>query len=268
MSDRPLPLLILGDGPDLKTGLGRIGHDLAWLLSAMPEFRVGYMGRLSFGRSKFPWQNYTIGLSDQWGEERLQEAWSDLSNGERGIILTVWDASRLLWFADPTGMGKKHEDFLGPDRSFEKWMYCMVDGSGVNPTALPLEQAHVMSCYDRVLTASRFGHGLAANSVKHPDLDWMPHGINGETFKPIDPMYARSGWGLGPDDIVIGIVATNQERKHWPTMLASFAGLKDTARLWIHTDKLLAYWDINALAVEYGIGSRIICENRDLTDAV
>src|SRR5438309_1472461 len=96
---QPIPLLIVGDGPDQPTGLGRIGHDLAWLLSGMPEFKVGYLGRLAFGRSKFPWTQYVIGVQDQWGEGRIQKAWEDLSGGKKGIIFTVWDASRLLWFA-------------------------------------------------------------------------------------------------------------------------------------------------------------------------
>ena len=53
-SNAPIPLLFVGDGESL-TGLSRIGHDLAWLTSSMPEFKVGYLGRQSIGSSRRPW---------------------------------------------------------------------------------------------------------------------------------------------------------------------------------------------------------------------
>lgn len=263
---RPAPILILSDGPDLRTGLGRISHDIAWLLSSMPEFKVGHIGRGAFGRSKYPWQQYCFHASEQWGEERLQEAWEDLSGGVPGIILTVWDASRLLWFADPTGMGPKHERFLRDERKFQKWGYFMLDGAGVLPTMLPMEQAHVLAAYDRVLAASRFGYDLAHASIPAGDLDWLPHGINRTIFKPHDRMYMRSAWDIADNETLIGIVATNQERKHWPVMIEACSRMKCKPRIWVHTDQMMGYWNIPALAIEYGIGDRIVTDARPLTD--
>lgn len=256
--DTPTPLLILGDGPDLLSGLGRIGHDLAWLLSSMPEFNVGYLGRQSFGRAKFPWATYTFSPSEQWGEQRIKEAWQDLSGGKRGVILTVWDASRLLWFADGRGTGL--QDWYD-QRHFERWGYFMVDSAGVQPDKLPMEQAHVMANYDRVLIASRWGHHLAKNSLPPEcDLDWMPHPINRNIFKPMDRAYGRSALGVANDVPLIGCVMTNQERKHWATAIATLALLPKPYRMWIHTDVLTKSWNILALATEYGVVDRLIWE--------
>lgn len=261
-SNHPIPILFLGDAPDSHTGLGRIGHDLAWLVSSMPEFRVGYLGRLAFGRAKFPWAQYSFGLNEQWGEGRIQEAWEDFSQGQRGIIFTCWDASRLLWFT--TGQGTPLEKFL-TGGTFERWGYFMADAAGVDPNALPQEQAHVVSQYDRALMASRWAYSLA-HRIEGPELDWLPHPMNLEVYRPLGRMFGRSAWGVGNNDTLIGCCMTNQARKHWPTVFEAVAKMKDKPRLWMHTDLLLHYWDLQALAVEYGIGDQIIYEGRSLTD--
>lgn len=258
-----IPILILGDGPDQKTGLGRIGHDLAWVLSSMPEFKVGYLGRMAFGRAKYPWTQYSFGLNEQWGEHRLQEAWEDLSQGVNGIVFTVWDASRLLWLSNPSGM--PNEAFLRSG-AFEKWGYFMQDSAGVRPDILPLEAAEVMRGFDRVLLASKWAYVLTVKSLDgERDIDWIPHGINREIFKPMDRLYARSGWGVGERDIVIGCVMANQQRKHWPTVFEAVARIPE-ARLWVHTDRWVNYWNLNALAIEYGVADRVIAEDRQLSD--
>jgi glycosyltransferase involved in cell wall biosynthesis len=37
-------------------------------------------------------------------------------------------------------------------------------------------------------------------------------------------------------------------------------------KLWAHTDRLRQYWDLEALTSEYGIGERVILDERDYTD--
>jgi glycosyltransferase involved in cell wall biosynthesis len=120
--------------------------------------------------------------------------------------------------------------------------------------------------------ASKWAWMLAQNRSQengYKDLDWIPHGLNLDTFKPVDRTYARSGWGVGEKELVLGCVMANQERKYWPVVLEALARLD--ARLWIHTDTLVplpgkGYWNIGALAVEYGVGSRILYEDRELSD--
>jgi hypothetical protein len=267
--NQPIPLLFLGDSPDSHGGLGRIGHDLAWLASSMPEFEVGYLGRGAFGSSRFPWTQYAFGASDQWGEAFIERAWNNLSKGRKGIILTIWDASRLLWFADGKSTGL--EAFLNSGQ-FEKWGYFMADAAGVSPNTLPLEQAHVVSQYDRAVFASRWAYNLAAawESMRPPDMDWIPHPINRETFHPRGRDEIRSAWGVDDETILVGCVMANQQRKSWPVVIEAFSLLAQEyagkARLWVHTDKPLAYWNLPALAVEYGVSGLYAMESRGLTD--
>lgn len=267
--NRPVPILVVGDGCDLPTGLARISRDLCYQLSAMPEFRVAHLGRRTLGRAQYPWMQYSFGAQDQWGEKHIQNVWEDWSRGQFGVILTVWDASRLTWFGYPAGIEGELGTFLRSTDKFEKWGYFMQDGSGVDPNRLPLKDAYTMAGYDRVLLASRWGYGLAKNSLpEHPDLDWLPHGIDRAVFKPVDRLYARSAWsqfGWKQNDKIVGCVMANLERKHWPIVFEAVARLKDV-KLWAHTDHLRQYWDLKALVTEYEIGDRVILDEREYSD--
>lgn len=272
---RPVPLLILGDAPDGVTGLARIGHDLAWLLSAMPEFRVGYLGRQGTGRAHFPWVSYNFPATAQWGEEQLQDAFEDLAQGRRGIALTVWDPSRLLWFADPMGMPDRLQNFLASG-AVERWGYFMQDTEGVQRGQLPLTAAHVMSKYDRVLLASKWAYGITKSTLpNHPDVDWCPHPINTDRFTPTDRMASRSHWGVGEKEVLIGCVMANQARKSWPTVFEALALMRGTTagkpKLWCKVDTVApvpgrGYWNLQALAYEYGLGDRVILDVNKLSD--
>lgn len=279
--NKPVPLLFLGDGPDQHTGLARIGRDLALLASSMPEFRVGYIGRNLFGCNKFPFQQYSFDWREQWGEWKLQRAFNDFMGDDLGrgkaVVMTVWDASRLLWFARPEyGLPEQLSRFL-QSGEFERWGYFMVDGEGVETGKLPTEQIEVLNGYNRVLIASKWGYELARESGVHQaiDFDWMPHPINGAVFHHVDAKVreiTRGMWGVhssgGP---VIGCVMANQARKHWPVVLEGIARYRQrtgkSVRLWLHTDKELNYWNIPALLVEYGLEDCLLPMMDTITDS-
>lgn len=272
---KSVPILILGDGPDQLTGLARIGHDVAWLLSGMPEFQVGYLGRMSVGRSHFPWVNYSFSAHEQWGEGRLLEVWNDLAQSRRGIVMTIWDATRLLWFADPMGMPDALQKFLASG-AVERWGLFMQDSEGVRQGYLPLTAAHVMSKYNRVMLASKWAHSITKNTLPdHPDLDWLPHPLNTARFKPLDRMASRSHWGIGEREVLIGCVMANQARKYWPVVFEAIAKMRGTTagkpRIWCKTDVISplpghGYWNLEALAYEYGITDRVILDVNSLSD--
>lgn len=264
----PIPLLILGDSPDLGTGLSRIGQDLAWLLSSMPEFDLAYLGRGGQSHRRFPWMQYNFPASAQWGEEWLENTWKDFAGDKRGILLTIWDASRLLWLADPLGL--PNEQWLR-NPPFDLWGYFMQDAEGIRPGYLPHVHAAVMGRFKRVLLASKWAYGLTKQSLPtHPDVDWMPHGINTKVFKPSDlslesKLETRRLYFNIKLPKLWGSVMTNQSRKHWPTVLEALS-LSPDAFLWAHTDQLIAYWNLPALAYEYGVMDRVFFDVLQRTD--
>lgn len=272
---KPVPILILGDAPDQFTGLARIGHDLAWILSGMPEFQVGYLGRMGVGRSHFPWVSYSYPAAAQWGEDYIQDAFNDLSQGRRGIILTVWDATRLLWFADPMGMPDRLQQWLASG-AVERHGLFMQDCEGVQRGRLPLTAAHVMSKFDRVLLASKWAYNLTkATLPEHPDIDWLPHPLNTDRFSPQDRMASRSHWGVGEREVLIGCCMANQARKYWPVVFEALSLMHPTTaglpKIWCKVDTVApvpgrGYWNLAALAHEYGLGDRVILDVAQLSD--
>ena len=274
-SSKPIPLLILSDGPDQGSGLARIAHDIAWLLCGMPEFQVGVLGRMSVGRAHYPWVTYSFPATAQWGEDYLQNAFEDLAQGRRGIILTSWDATRLLWFADPMGMPERLQRFLASG-AVERWGLFMQDSEGVIPGRLPMTAAHVMSRFDRILLASKWAYNVTKNTLPdHPDVDWLPHPLNTDTFSPKDRMASRSHWGIGDREVLIGCVMANQARKSWPVVFEALAQMHGTTagkpKIWCHTDTVApvpgrGYWNLQALAYEYGVGDRVILDVNQLSD--
>jgi len=272
---KPVPLLILGDSPDGVTGLSRICHDVAWIISTMPEFRLGVLGRQGLGRSYFPWTSYQFSAHQQWGEGQIKEAWDDLSQGQRGIIFTIWDATRLLWFADPMGMPESIQQWLATG-AVERWGLFMQDSEGVQRGKLPLTAAHVMSKFDRVMLASKWAYGVTKATLEgHPDIDWLPHPLNTDRFSPQDRMASRSHWGVGEKEILIGCAMANQARKSWPVVFEALSLMRPTTaglpKLWCKVDKISpepgwGYWNLEALAYEYGLGNRVILDVNKLSD--
>lgn len=243
-----IPIMLVSDSPDQHTGLARLGRDLASLLSCMPQFRVGYLGRGGMGGRRFPWASYNFHYTEQWGESHIKPAWEDFSEGDNGIIMSLWDASRMLWFGQPVGLPGHMQKFLGPDRTFEKWGYFPVDSNGINPQTLPLGMRAAVQGYDRTVAASEWGRYLLSHDS--PGAEWIPHGIWTNVFKhtALAPVLNRT---------VVGCVMANQARKDWPVAFEIAANLKakygNNFMFWVHTDLEMNYWNIRALMAEYGM---------------
>lgn len=248
------PLLIISDNPGLRTGLARVARDLASLAATMPEWRVATLGRGEGSRQAFPWMQYSFHESGQWGENWLEEVWRDFAAGEEGVIFTLDDPSRRLWFARPETLGDTRLGrFLGPGRNFRKWGYFPVDGTGPSGHALGQEARAVVEGYDRVLAASEWGRDTLRRGGR-VDADWLPHGI-GEEWKRVPGARELVGWAK--TDVVVGAVMANQARKDFPVLFETAALMKgkygNRFRLWLHTDLMIRYWNVWALGRDYGV---------------
>lgn len=248
------PILFVNDAPEKLGGLSRIGRDLASLVSTMPEFRVGYLGRGGVGKRSYPWMQYGYPESAQWGENHIEAVWEDFSDGQPGIIMSLWDASRMLWFANPNMQDTNPQlaRFLGHGRSYLKWGYFPVDSYGPNGSTYGIEMSAAIQGYDRVLAASEWGHGVLVRSGGR-DADWIPHGIWPDRFSPR---------GECENPPTIGCVMANQQRKNWPVAFECAAlllqQLGNKFRFWAHTDRTVGYWNLLALAADYGLANNMV----------
>ena len=245
------PILFLGDSPSLFTGLGRIGRDIAGRLVRMPEFQVGYLGRGGVPSHHLPFMQYTFPEMHQWGEDYLEHVWDDFAGPAKGIIMTIWDPSRLLWFACPNrGLPKELSQFLTSGR-FKRWGYFPVDAMGPEGVVTAIDQS-VLNGYDRILGYTIWGSQLMGQSLGRP-VDFIPHGFNGKKFQLRDKKAARMALGFEKDDIVVGCVMSNQARKDWGTAFLTAKLLKERDhryKFWFHTDLSVRHWSFPALSAD------------------
>lgn len=243
------PILFLGDSPDLRTGLARIGRDLACLTSSLPEFRVGFMGRGGFGSRQLPFIQYNFSEQHQWGEELIEKVWEDFAGAEKGVIFSIWDASRLNWFGAPRqeALPSNLYRFLTSGR-FSRWGYFPADSHGPNGKLSYLGN-EALRGYDRKLAYTQFG-------AKILESDFIPHGINTNIFTPRGKDAGKLALGFSANNIVIGCCMTNQVRKDWGLAFATMSELhkqNHAIRFWAHVDILQRShaWNMMALVADY-----------------
>jgi glycosyltransferase involved in cell wall biosynthesis len=245
------PILIVSDNPALQGGLSRMCRDLASLTCTMPQFRVAVMGRGPGQRSSFPWLTYDYPESEDWGQNIIAPIWSDFAGEDNGVIITLDDLSRRTWFANPVGQPPDLQKFLGPGRNFLKWAYVPLDSTGPAGT-LTYSGRDTAINYDRILASSEWGCDIIKNSGIN--ADWLPHGIWIDKFYPHPSAKVLTS---GEHHIQVGCVMANQSRKDYPAAFECFAALKEyygnRFRAWLHTNAMIHYWNIYALAVDYGV---------------
>jgi len=299
----PVPLLLISDDPSAPTGLGRICRDLATRIHAnlSDVYRLGVAGMGGTGSCKFGWTQYHLeGVSD-WIIPSLPEIVEDFAGKERCIVLPIWDAHRLSWFSQPQRLGGESlANFPRLQRwlmkaNIERWIYAPIDSSGPNDK-LSFPIALTLLGFDRILAYGQFGEdvirrtlGDAEASKRH--LTNLPHGIDSSVFYERDRSKLRNNflWLTGAqsmfvlagtpgattmpiqeDEILVGMVCTNQSRKDLPLSLecCSILARDRKLRIWLHTDKLEGNYSIPSLLCDYGLQDRAVISLGILTDDV
>lgn len=251
MADRRIPLLLVGDGPQEPTGLGRIARDLAGLIvqSDLPVDLVQVGGVVPPVWQA--WRHVPLDPSNQdWGASQVEAIYRSLWGTEPGILWVVWDPGRLFAY---------HE----LDLPVQKWAYTAIDSTNVHgsiggPARIALER------FDRVLAYGKWASRVVR--TLRPTAPYLPHGVTPQVYQPDQTeegdRYVRSI--LGPfcreDALLIGCVATNQPRKDLSLFFGTLAELKRRGRKvygWLHTDVLVKSWAIPQLVEDFGLQKQI-----------
>lgn len=240
-----IPILLVGDCPSQTSGLARIIRDLATLLAADPRWRVATLGWMGAGSQRLPFTAYHM-YPGEMGEASLPSVWDEWCQGEQGIIMTVWDATRLVWLAQPQHAPEVIREWLEARRSsFKLWGYFPLDSCGPNGKLTGLVR-DVMLGYDRLLVTSPWAVKAVVDTLGQEasierGLDWLPHG-QGSTFSPA-PVERENR---------IGVVMTNQARKDWGLAAAIASRLPDIT-FWWHCDTPSRHWNLPALVEDFGL---------------
>lgn len=281
----PIPIAILSDSPDAASGLGRIARDITGKLykSKLPV-RVSSMGFGGHGSKDLPWTQYNFGPYNQPTDILLTvPSLIDWFENKPGIVLTIFDLHRLEPFRFGELYGPAWNQFLA-QQNLQLWGYFPVDGNSPDG-ALPLQSCEILRAFDRVLAYGPYGQGvlqkcLAKLKPEHPkvkpsDVQWLPHGIDLSIFRDlgresrseikrevksdIDPSGKRE-IGVGPNDKLLGIIATNNPRKDWGSSFRVMKNLSErdsSWKFWLHTDQLLKGWNIAELGEQHGLQDQL-----------
>lgn len=246
------PFLIVGDGPQESTGLGRIARDLGALLiqSGLPIQVVQLGGTVPPVWTA--WPHFPLNPSNEdWGASQVEAFYQDLWGSKPGILFLIWDPARLY-------------AYTGIKLPVQKWTYTAVDAINLNGT-IGGPAAYALTRFDRVLGYGRWG-GEVLSKVLGP-TPYLPHGLNLETYEaPATP--EESAWvdqQLGPfyrpNHVLVGMVAANQPRKDFALFFQTIREMRRrgwNAYGWIHTDLLVGKaWSIPQLVEDCGLEKRI-----------
>jgi glycosyltransferase involved in cell wall biosynthesis len=257
----PTPLLLVGDGPQEPTGLGRMARDLGMLLatSDLPIELVQVGG--SVPPCWTAWAHVPMGpleRGEDWGASFVEAVWRDRFGHTPGILWLVWDPARCYAYSQI-------------DLPVQKWMYTAIDshnrwGGLSGPPAAAVER------FDRVLAYTRWGSQII-RSVRET-VPYLPHGLWTDSYRPPtgveqDWVRAQLGPHLGQQATLIGCVATNQPRKDLALYCETLATLKErglTVYGWLHTDTTTGAWSIDQLVADCGLQKHLTVTLGTLTD--
>jgi len=191
----PIPIMFVGDAPDTTSGLGRILRDLATIVTSSPRFRVATLGYAGTGSMRLPFQQYNMTHTPDPTTSlqlSLERAFEDFTHDEQGIVMTIWDMSRLHWLAQPALIDHdvRLRDWLLHTRTIHRlilWGYVPVDSAGPHERLTAMTHDTLLG-YDRLLAYTKFGqdlieHTIGTEQAQLRGLTWLPHAI-GETFRP------------------------------------------------------------------------------------
>lgn len=278
------PLLIISDSVSAPTGLARIARDLAIRIHANlgDVYRLATFGFGAPGDRRLGFQQYVAEGVDEFCLPQISDVWNNFAGEEQGAVLCIWDPSRLGWLAQP----QSNETLMNPryrglrewlmKRPFHSWIYCPLDASGPEDR-LTFSLMKTLHGFDRILAYSEWGREVIERTISTEEankrhLFALPHGIDSEVFSESpDRMMCRSVFSrltgalpiggdnpwIADDEVLIGIVATNQSRKDWALGIETVALLakQKKVRLWIHTDTTSRNWDIYGLLIDHGLFS-------------
>lgn len=260
--DGPAPILLISDDPSRATGLGRITRDLATVLSTMPEFRVGTLGLGGTGSMRLPWCQYHM-HHGEFGELSLPDVWEEFSRGGPGVVMAVWDWTRVVWLARPELAPEHLRPWLQDARArkFKFWLYMPLDATGPGDRLTAMGRETLLGV-DRILVPSPWARDVVERTIGEAEgrsrgLDWFPHGLDGNVFNT-NP----SGDCQKVEDVpLVGCVMTNQARKYWDVAAEVSAMLveatKGKVRLWWHADVPVREWNLYALIDDYHLGEYV-----------
>lgn len=247
-------LLAIGDG-GCATGFARVMHSI---LNNLPKdiYDVKHLAVNYYGdpyeaeHEMFP---AMLG-GDPYGLGRVKP------------MMNKFEPDLVFVLNDPWG----HEEYLKRLAEFPETKvitYFPVDAKPQKPSWVQTLVNHTMP-----VAYNEFGRSALLDYYPEADVRVIPHGIDTDTFYPMDMQDARSKMdSMEPDEFVFLNANRNQPRKRVDLTIKGFAlfakDKPENVKLYLHMGVVDAGWNVIELARRYGIEKRLILTSLELSPA-
>lgn len=245
----------IGDAPTVDTGFGVVSKNILTRLSAR-GYEIAVQGINETGdnprqAAKFPFPIYP---GDKGGPEQLygfNKVWANVHRERPDIVFLMNDP----WLI------KNYMDIKPPEvgRYAKTVAYYPTDAPPIRQSWLDiLNNLDAQVCY------SKFAEGVVTTSNKgRPEnLYQIYHGVDTNTYYPMDQRVARARLGLDPNLFIFGMVARNQPRKRFDLLAMAFAKFvkdkPDNVKLYFHTAMQDVGYNIIDLIKQLDLEGRLI----------
>lgn len=259
MPDEKIRVLFYGDSPTACTGFGTVAREIILRLNETGKYEFYILGVNYYGdphEYEGLLKIFPTTEEDPQGQLRIGPM---IAHVQPHVLLTLGDYDDLDW------LPALYMDACRQVGRTIPWIwYTPVDGEPFHASYATVFRDLVTRC----VTTSRYGQRLIQAAVPILDVPVVPHGVDCETFAPMEPAIReelRAGLGLQGKFVVLS-VGVNQLRKQYGTLLEAFAefrkGKEDEVKLVLHSDPLAPHgYDIRLIARRYGFAEELVFTN-------
>jgi glycosyltransferase involved in cell wall biosynthesis len=258
-------ILVAGDAA-VPTGFARVMEGIFRPLS--DAYEIHHLGTNYRGDPHtYDWKVYPAEIGgDRWGANRVLQLVERLRPGLVFILNDIWVQHAYL------------NELRKMKEAPPVVLYCPVDGGPLDAEGIaPL--AGVRRC----VAYTEFGRGVIEAAARaqrakdqafdFPAVEVIPHGVDAETFRPLDApegvsprLHARRllfpGMDAPADRFIVLNANRNQPRKRIDTTIRGFAlfaeGKPANVHLFLHMGVEDVGWNVILLARRYGVEDRVL----------
>lgn len=225
---------VLATGDWCDTGFGTVMRNLFTRLARTGRYDVHLVGWHYRGQPRFAKEAADAGITlhptaapEDGNENMLRDMTGAITcrtvadEVKPDIFFALGDPWQVAQFVRPVGKDPKgSDDPLVGNRNIAKVFYVPVDTD-----ILAVQDLNSILKADAIVAYSRFGVRVLGRQAPHAIVDFIPHGVDTKTFKPMDPVArdefrSKQAWPERP--WVVMVVGQNQVRKGHPRSMAAF----------------------------------------------
>lgn len=224
-----MKVMIMTDNPNIPTGMGRVGKELALGLQKR-GYNVSYLGWFTppWFENKLPIRLHKTN-NNYYGADVFDDV---VTKEQPDVVITVGD----VWMI-------RHIKEQARTRQFFKWIgYTPIDGHAWHG-GVPNSWIEVFESMDKVVAYTEYGKRKILHSIPElvDDIRVIPHGVDTKVFYPLPEEQIkkyRSEWGIG-DAFIFLMVSRNQGRKNIPDFCKAWKKFKlkkgtEKCKFWPH----------------------------------